>query len=111
MCKGYPSGISRAVSTIEEIRLEQRQIFRKGAASKKWVHKFFCLHRRDAERVPNSVEKTFLEEAGLGEKSLVILMNSSPDELRDIILAQFPKLKTSGGFEFLHCQPSPGIFS
>ncbi len=69
------------------------------------MQKFFCLHRRDADTVPKSVEKTFLEEAGLGEKSLVISMSSSPDELRNTIVTQFPKLKTGGGFEFLHCQP------
>lgn len=103
---------STALSSLRGVREEQHQrsspLFRKKepVSPAGWSQRFVCLHRTDAEQVPcKSSERLMLEEAGLREKVLVVNMNFTPEEFRQLLLDAFPKLAGGGGFELLRCKP------
>lgn len=94
----------------QDIRSEQMGLFRKKKVSSyvSWSHKFICLDRRDADRVPTTQSaKMLLEEAGLGEKTVVIPdIDCDPEDFHSLILSAYPKLRDGGGFELLRCKPN-----
>lgn len=90
------------------MREEQRSLFRKKVptSSASWSQRFCCLHSTSADRVPCSQDdKLTLEEAGLGEKMLVVQMDCSPEEFSRLLCGAYPKLESGGGFELLRCKP------
>lgn len=70
-----------------------------------WTHKFICLSNTYSNKVPSKGFKLALEEADLGEKNITIPINCSPQELKNILLAAYPKLEGGGGFELLRSKP------
>ena len=71
-----------------------------------WTKQFYCLAYCDQTRVPTGDEELDeLYHAGLGTKKITIPdMNTvTHTSFRKIITDNFPKLRHSGGFEFLRC--------
>ena len=127
MWSRFGTAYRNAVSSLRNSRREtasreeQRRLFagkrpatstsQSGGTKKKklvtWTQKFVCLALTETVKVPNAVYKCLLEAAGLGEKKIVI-----PDayctatELNEELMRAFPKLRDSGGFEFLRCIPN-----
>ena len=68
-----------------------------------WTHKFFCLSETGDNKVPStSLHKNDLILAGLGEKNITIDdIDCTPEEFKDAIMLEFPKLREGGGFELL----------
>lgn len=51
-------------------------------------------------------ERLTLEDAGLGEKVVVIPdLDCSPASFHRVLLEAYPKLEEGGGFELLRCRP------
>lgn len=74
--------------------------------SKELTLKFFCLADTTQDEVPINEGKRKLLIAGLGEKKMILLENTTSDELHDEVIKAFPKLTEAGGYEFLHTEPS-----
>lgn len=77
------------------------------ASATAWTQRFVCLCSTIADRVPSTQsEKLILEEAGLGEKLVVIPdLDCSPERFHQVLLDAYPKLGFGGGFELLRCRP------
>jgi hypothetical protein len=93
----------------QDVRREQEGLFKKKRLSfTSWNHKFVCLDGRDVDRVPTTqAAKLILEEAGLGEKTIVVPnVDCTPEEFHEVILSAYPKLRDGGGFELLRCKPN-----
>lgn len=73
-----------------------------------WTVNAFCLSSRHARRVPGTVgERETLVAAGLGEKKVVIPnIDCSWEDFKAVLVAAFPKLNGSGGFDLLRCVPN-----
>ena len=100
-----------------EIAAEQKANFkpyREKSSSKKpgkllsWTVRVFCLSSRYARKVPVSAhEREALILSGLGEKKVTIpSIDCSWDDFKDVLIAEFPKLSSIGGFEILRCIPN-----
>lgn len=68
--------------------------------------KFFCLASTTQHDVPSSEEKQQLLVAGLGEKKVTLPEEANANDVRLGLKETFPKLKDSGGYEFMHAKPS-----
>ena len=77
-----------------------------------WTHKFFCLAKTEKSRVPsNTLQRNELVLAGLGERKVMVAdVNCSPQEFRETLLTEFPKLRKGGGFELLKCSANWNLF-
>lgn len=107
---GIENVCSTALSNLRGVREEQQQrsLFRKKAPASPvgWNQRFVCLHSTSADQVPcRQADRLVLEEAGLGEKVLVVDMNCTPEGFRQLLLDAYPKLEGGGGFELLRCKP------
>lgn len=71
-----------------------------------WHHKFVCLAYKDQNKIPTSdAEKEDLYQAGLGERKISFdRLDISPNEFRDLLYHNFPRLKEGGGFQLLKGQ-------
>ena len=91
------------------VKEEQGQLFgwgKKGAATC-WQHKFFCLSDTSQDRIPTTAAaKLMLEEAGLGEKRVMVPLDADAEAFHSLLLSSYPKLKDGGGFELLRCIPN-----
>ena len=66
-----------------------------------WTHVFVCLAHVEQDTVPESNERAMLQIAGLGEKKLQFPVDADSDFIYAELVANFPKLRDSGGFELL----------
>ena len=72
-----------------------------------WTPNFFCLAESDQDTVPSTVAaKEALVQSVLGEKKVEVEEELSPQQFKEVIIENFPKLKDSGGFELLRCRPN-----
>lgn len=73
-----------------------------------WKHRFVCLAYCDQSRIPMSdFEKDQLLEAGLGEKEIEFFsLDMEFDEVREVLLEEFPRLKDGGGFLLMKGVPN-----
>ena len=60
-----------------------------------------CLASRYTTHTPGPQMKEELKVAGPGEKRLQISLNATAAQLHDKVLLTFPKLRSSGGYEYL----------
>ena len=115
---GFGDACSTALSSLrgarrdlwgQGAREEQARLFKKrktsGAAS--WTQKFICLNSTSADRAPTTQsEKLMLEDAGLGEKTIVVPdLDCSQGTFHQVLLDAYPKLGDGGGYELLRCKP------
>lgn len=113
---GFEDSYGRAASKLRTIhqdaRSEHGALFRKKKMSPSsvvsWSHKFVCLDKTDADRVPTTQSaKMALEEAGLGEKTILLPdVDCDPEDFHTLILGTYPKLREGGGYELLRCKPA-----
>lgn len=87
----------------QQLKQEMNSLFNHKKAKTMWHHKFMCLAYIDQDRSPTTdFEKEELYRAGLGEKDVAFEnLEIEQSEFRDIILENFPRLETGGGFRFL----------
>ena len=72
-----------------------------------WTHEFLCLADKDTSETPSRVEKFDLQENGLGRKRIVFNRDDGPVLFNNKVLESYPKLKDTGGYEFLRSGPVP----
>lgn len=76
-----------------------------GRGSKKnklpqWTHTWVCLANRGEQYNPSADTRAAMQLAGLGEKRFSLL-DFDPQEIHEELIAQFPKLENTGGYELL----------
>lgn len=91
------SGKRKAGSTSKPLNPPTK----KKAKVPSWTHVFVCLARMEQDIVPDSSERAVLQIAGLGEKKLQFPIDADSYYIYDELVASFPKLRNSGGFELL----------
>ncbi|CAC5420890.1 unnamed protein product [Mytilus coruscus] len=64
---------------------------------------FVCLANRKQSKIPKGTEKTVLFRCGLGLRRISVNLNFTAEQLFNAIEDIYPKIKGSGGFEFLRC--------
>lgn len=72
-----------------------------------WTHEFFCLADKDTSEIPSRVKKFDLQENGLGRKRIIFNRDDGPVLFNNKVLESYPKLKDTGGYEFLRSGPVP----
>ena len=65
----------------------------------------------DQDCVPDANERANLQIAGLGEKKVILPLESDSDNIYDELVDAFPKLRDGGGFELLKTQERSKILS
>ncbi|XP_071157579.1 uncharacterized protein [Mytilus edulis] len=75
----------------------------KQTKQKTWTGTFVCLANRKQSKIPKGTEKTVLFRCGLGLRRITANLNFTAEQLFNAIEDIYPKLKGSGGFEFLRC--------
>ena len=92
---------------VSEITLNWTYVYTAVAKKKHkrvWTPNFFCLAESDQDTVPSTVAaKEALVQSVLGEKKVEVEEELSPQQFKEVIIENFPKLKDSGGFELLRC--------
>lgn len=68
------------------------------------IRTFMCLADKDQYETPNTEEYRNLLVLGLGECKLSVPEESSENEIRRMIITQFPKLKDAGGFQLMYAE-------
>ena len=78
-----------------------------------WSHKFICLDKMDADRIPTTKSaKMALEEAGLGEKVMKEPdMDLGLEEFNTVVLSAYPKLKEGGDMKCCNASRPQGTWS
>ena len=89
---------------------------RKAASGRTWTAQILCLADRKQSKIPNSVEKQILHNAGLGLKKIKFQVSDNAQQVVDRIMSAekadngepvgFPQLRDKGGFELLRCLPN-----
>ena len=82
----------------------KRTKFDSKASGKKPVRKFVCLADKDQSCTPHFEEYRELLIAGSGESKLSIPEEADEEEIRKIILQNFPTLKDGGGFKLMYAE-------
>ena len=77
------------------------QVKRNPVPPKMWQHSFVCLAKVKQFIPPDTSERVTLVQAGLGEKRLSCSLDCGADELHEVILSTFPRLRKGGGYELL----------
>ena len=105
----------RAISTLRSVRQRLTEYSlsssSKGKGQRKervhpWTVRLFCLSDTSQCKVPSTAcLKILLLGAGLGEMSVKVpdVNSCSMEDLREIIVKTYPKLRDCGGFEMLRC--------
>ena len=71
-----------------------------------WTGTFFVFSDKQVEKPPTSTQKALLQNAGLGQKKVQMLVTDDSETVKQKLIEEFPKLKECGGFEFLRCMPN-----
>ena len=73
-----------------------------------WKHKFVYLAHTEQRRIPISeYEIDQLLDAGLGEREVEFHSQDMDfEEIKDVLIDAFPRLKNAGGFQFFKCTPN-----
>ena len=81
-----------------------------------WTAQILCLADRQQTKIPNSIEKQILHNAGLGLKKIKFEVSDNTQQVVDTIMSDekagggepigFPQLRQSGGFELRRCLPN-----
>ena len=89
---------------------------RKASRGRTWTVQILCLADRQQTKIPNSIEKQILCNAGLGLKKIKFDASDDVQQVIDRIMSDekgdndepigFPKLRQCGGFELLRCLPN-----
>ncbi|CAB3983909.1 Arylsulfatase B [Paramuricea clavata] len=89
---------------------------RKATRGRTWTAQILCLADRQQTKIPNSIEKQILRNAGLGLKKIKFEVSDNAQQVVDTIMSDekadndepigFPQLRQSGGFELLRCLPN-----
>ena len=89
---------------------------RKATGGRTWTAQILCLADRKQTKIPNSVEKQILHNAGLGLKKIKFQVGDNAQQVIDRIMFDekgddgepigFPQLRDKGGFELLRCLPN-----
>ncbi|PIK43786.1 putative G2/M phase-specific E3 ubiquitin-protein ligase-like [Apostichopus japonicus] len=58
------------------------------------------------EKIPKTFVQNDLTESGLGQRRVQLPTSASPEDVRDILLQEFPKLAEAGGFEYMKANAS-----
>ena len=72
--------------------------------TKSLTRKFVCLADKEQLEVPDREEQRNLLVAGLGEVKVAIPEDSNENNVRDLLIETFPKLKEIGGFELMYVE-------
>ena len=97
----------------EQLHLHEK---RKATGGRTWTAQILCLADRKQSKIPNSVEKQILHNAGLGLKKIKFQVGNNAQQVIDRIMSDekgddgepigFPQLRDKGGFELLRCLPN-----
>ena len=68
-----------------------------------WTINFMCLASRFGSKIPDSLLKLKLQNAGLGSKKVQVFMGDSEESVLEKLIIAYPKLKDCGGIELLVC--------
>ena len=89
---------------------------RKATGGRTWTAQILCLADRKQSKIPNSVEKQILHNAGLGLKKIKFQVGDNAQQVIDRIMSDekgddgepigFPQFRDKGGFELLRCLPN-----
>jgi hypothetical protein len=118
------SGNSSAGPSLSSIASERSRLFnprhssatsrkRKVSRGRTWTVQMICLADRLQTKIPNSIEKEILCNAGLGLKKIKFDASDNAQEVVNRIMSEekadhgepigFPQLRQSGGLELLRC--------
>lgn len=91
--------------------LKRLKLMKPGSAKKSkcaWRHRFVCLAYHGQDKVPTAGgQKDELYEAGLGEKDIEFpQLDIQGNELRQILLNEFPKLEAGVGYQLCRFVPN-----
>lgn len=121
---GSSAGPSLAFVASERSRLFNPRHSRTASSSRKrkatggrtWTAQILCLADRKQSKIPNSIEKQILHNAGLGLKKIRFQASDNAQQVVDRIMSDeksdndepigFPQLRGKGGFELLRCLPN-----
>lgn len=75
---------------------------KKAKREKTWTGKFFCLSDKEKETTPSCEEKA-LQKSNLGLKKIQMVASITQEQVKEVLVENFPPLKQCGGFELMRC--------